>query len=409
MNLPPDKSIIDFIKSHKNDSVAALMLKYGVNDSGFPIRDIAIQIEARNKCKYKLSGFLQNDYFLFPDNLSSEQSTDERVARYHSEIIGEGRNVIDMTAGLGIDSMTFAKNGNNVTAIEIDEKKAALLKYNADILGIKNIRVLNVNSVDYINGILPELTENTVIYIDPARRDNHNNRTYSFSYTIPDITLFYKTLLQRGCRVIVKASPLLDLSSIIETLTDINKIHIVSVKGECKEILIDMSHSSFEYNKRDIEVICVDLNDTGIKYNIGANWEDIKNSESRIIGDKTELKNYWLYEPDSTIMKLPGTGIINILYPELWRMSSNTGLYVGLSYIPDFPGRKLKISGQITKRDFKRLRGQKYNVAVRNYPLRADELRKQIGVTEGNEKFIYGFRMGSTGTSCLIEAIKISD
>lgn len=409
----------EFVSAHSQDDPAKLMLKYGrrnvdrkdshyinqgeirtedygvnhdekeVWEGGIDIPFAALQIECRKKYRKKLMPFIERDKFVFPDNLSGEQSSDYRVADYHACLIGTGKRVLDMTAGLGIDCMTAAMTGNSVTAVELDKRKAKALNHNRNVLQLSDFNVINDDSLKFLES---SSAIYDVIFIDPARRSVDNKRTYSFSDCTPDIIPIFDQLTSRAHRVMVKASPLLDITEVRRQLKDIQEIHVISVKGECKEVLVIAGR-----DESPLRMISADLDDTGIR----SVYELKRESSERMpLIDTIQGFDYkYLYEPNSSLMKFEASASLHQSFPGLIKLAQNTHLYASDEYYEDFPGRKLQILEMPDKKRLKELKGQRINVATRNYKTSAAELTKKFGLLSGDDMFLYMCRAGSKESS----------
>ncbi len=401
MNRPFDLSdkFFDFIVDNSNSDALELIMKHTSEEMGFDVKFAAIQIISRKKTRHKLSDFLNNPRFLFPDSISAEQASDQRVANFHARIIGTSKRVVDLTSGLGVDAMAIAKNGNKVKAIEIDLNKASFLNYNKSIMKIDGFEVINSDSNKWL-----ESTNDSpdFFFIDPARRTNDNSRTYSFKDCAPDITLFYKQLIERGSELLIKSSPLLDIDAILNEFNFIDSIYIVSVKGENKEVLI---HLSPKVN-REPKIRAVDLNDNGVNWTFTLSIPYNKKISEYADSESLSTGQY-LYEPGAALMKLHAGFELCDRFKELKKVSPNTELFISKSLYPDFPGRIVEISEILSKKDLKKLKCERYNVVVRNYPMGAQALKNKLGVLEHNTDFIYGFRIGKKERPILIAGKKI--
>ena len=390
-----NKDLFPFINSHLNCNVADLLMKYSGKEVKFDLNFAAVQIENRKRARKKIPYFLSNDNFLFPDLISSEQATDERVALFHAALIGKGNRVTDLTAGLGIDAMTMALEGNKVVAVEIDPLKAEILQYNANILDLTDFTVINDDCENYLKQI--EINDKEIFFIDPARRDEAKNKTYAFSDCKPDITNFYRHILNNGGTLIVKASPLLDIEAIKKQFTFINHIYVVGVKGECKEVLIELKS-----DRHDDGITAIDLDDKGIKSTFSV--KGIRECKKAPIAEISDLnEGSYLYEPNASVMKLNAGEFICEKYPGLKKLSKNTELFVSNILFNDFPGRIVEIKRNLSSRDLKKLKGKGYSVSVRNYPMKPEQLKRKIGVGESDDMFLYAFRIGEKEKTMIIE------
>lgn len=383
-----NEDFFDFIESNLKSDIHDLILHRTHHD--FPFDFAITQIKSRGKTTKKIPFFLANRYFIFPTELSAEQSTNQTIAQYHSEIIGKGKNVLDMTAGLGIDSMTIALNDNNVTAVEIDPLKTEILKYNAKIFSIDNIKVINSDSIDYLNKF--ELTKYDVIFIDPARRDNCNKRTYALSDCQPDVNTILPLLTFKAETVMIKASPMLDISQIYKEIPKLKSLHIICLNGECKEVLIICCTK--DNCKEEIKVI--DLNNEGkIKNKWICNKSDFKKADNFIKNAEDISIGGFLYDPNAGIHKLNVSSKLCTDFPGLVKIAPNTELYYSKKLYRAFPGRIFEVIERPDKSKLKSIKGKRMEVAIRNYPISAENLRSKLNLKSGGkEDFIWAFKSG---------------
>src|SRR5690606_11971982 len=162
-----------------------------------------------------------------------EQTSSEKTALYKSSLVS-GNTLVDITGGLGVDSYYFAKVFNEVTHCEIDPELSQIAAYNFQALEQHNINCQNVDGMAYIR-----TCENVdCIYLDPSRRDQTKKKVFLLQDCTPDITEIYPPLLRRAPTILVKVSPLVDISKAIQDVKQINEIHIVAVDNQVKEMLL---------------------------------------------------------------------------------------------------------------------------------------------------------------------------
>ncbi len=380
----PDNPIYSFILDNEKADTSLLLLKYHDKELPFSLEFAVDQIICRRKTSKKIPSFLSQEQFIFPDIISSEQASDERVAEYHAELTGSGKVVLDMTAGLGIDAMSIAMRGNNVTACDIDHHKSNALSHNAKILNIRNLRPICTDSTTFLNSIASKVD---IIFVDPARRDADNRRTYSFADCSPDIVKLLPLMLSKANRIFVKSSPLLDITQILKEIPVTSYIHIVCVKGECKEVLVEIAVDTPFHGIR-----IIDLHDTGIISDFMLEKDELILTEAPVASCEDLKTGQFLYEPNAGLMKIRPYGALCSRFPDMKHIAKNTALLVSGKYHPDFPGRVLRIDDFPDKEGLKNLYNGKYCIVTRNYLVEADTLRKKLRVKEGTDKFIYAFR-----------------
>lgn len=370
---------VSFIQQHLGLPGAEVMLRYSAAQLPFSLRHAAMQIEARRRTARKIPAFLANPHFRFPDPLSAEQASDERVASFHASLIRPGEKVLDMTAGLGIDAMTIARAGASVTAIELDESRAKALAENAQSL---NLQAINTDSILWLQNSDEHFS---TIFIDPARRDNIGRRTYGLADCEPNLLTHLSMIMAHTDRLIVKASPMLDITQLCRDLPGIAEVGAVSVAGECKEVYAIVTNTPSRLKIRAAVIAANgDLNEF---YTEGADAQPV------VYADSIE-PGHFLYEPDSAIMKLSAWAELIAKFPTLKKAALNTHLFLSPVYYEKFPGRCVKITDLPSSKELKRFKRMPLNVVARNYPQRAEDLAKKLGVKSGQDNFIYAFRLG---------------
>lgn len=387
-----------FVENHRDDDVYSLsMKKEPTGMSREDYHDALVQIECRRKCRNKLGTFVSSGRFLFPDSLSAEQSSDEIVASFHGSLVaGEGR-ILDMTAGLGIDAMTISKNVSEVTALEIDKRKSLFLAHNSAELGIENLTVKNVDCIEYLKG---SSTNYDVIFIDPARRKKDSSRAYGFGDSQPDIVCNQELIMSHTNRLLVKSSPMLDIKETIREFPGLYTLYIIGLRGECKEILLEIGRS-----RSSLKIVALDLSE-GTGYEIEES--DLWNSVGvRFVDISEVLSGKFLYEPNPSLMKCGCWKSLCQRYEGLRKLSPNTHLFIHDLHIPDFPGRQLQIEKELTKQEFKLMKGEKINVATRNYICKPEELKRRHGLKDGGKDFIYGAKKGGCEKPILMKCSRI--
>lgn len=385
-----NEELFEFIEKYRSSDPASVLFSFHGKELPFSLPFAITQLEARKKTHTKIPSFLVNDKFLFPDALAAEQATDERVARFHASLVGTGKRILDLTAGLGIDSMAMAQNGNDVTVCEIVPDKAQMLVHNSKVLHLPSFKVYNLACEEFLES---NQDNYDIVYIDPARRDADNRRTYSLEDCVPDVLKLLPQILEKAPIVMIKVSPVLDITKLINDVPQLEMIFAVCVKGECKELLLQISKDSTFKGYR-----VVDLDDNGIMTDIKFSAEEFQEIDGKIVNEneasEETLEGKYLYEPNAGVMKLPKKSVLSNKFDGLAQVSRNTPLFISDRHYSDFPGRVLRIEKVISKSEFKQLKGERYNVVSRNYPIGADELRKKLKVKEGKDKFIYAFRFG---------------
>lgn len=429
-----------FIYEHGKENVAALKLKYGSKELPFDLDEALLQIECRRKYADKLGSFVSYNEFVFPTRLAAEQASDQRVAAYHSKLAEElltnmqkgntdepfaQSSFLDMTAGLGIDAMTLANKGMRGIAVDIEKIKTDALEHNTSVLGLDNLKVICADSIEWLTASPHNFD---LIFIDPARRDADNKRLYSLADCRPDVTRIIGLLTSHARLVMIKGSPLLDVTQVMRELPQTVRIDIVSVKGECKETLIicaeksdgnssislsDTSsisvsnNSSLPLNSNStISINCVDIDDEGIR-KISIPYSDLSKRAPVVCSSELLLNPYrYIYQPSASIMKVNAGFYLCNRCHGLLKGAENTNLYFSEVFIADFPGRTLRINTIIDRKTRNAIKGVARNIVSRNYPLTPAEIERKYKVKgdASDRDFLIGCRVGRDNTPVLIDA-----
>ena len=393
----------NFVSDNASTDPVKLRLKFtGKTDIPFDVDFAITQIESRRKTARKLPRFTASPRTLFPTVVSAEQASDELVASFHAGLIGGCASVADLTAGLGIDAMCNAANRPDriVTAVEIDPLKCRCLRHNASALGIGNLRVMESDCLEWLR----EAPRHDTLFIDPARRGENNRRTYAFSDCVPDIIGSLPLIMSRCDTLLVKASPLLDISAILKELPRVDHIHAVGAHGECKELLISIKDGA----KFD-GVTTVELFDDGRVFTLDSEYPADPQRCVAMTGDEPEV-GFFVHEPTATMMKTACWPAVTDRWPELRKISANTHLFISESVAGEFPGRIWRIKSVVGKRELKKLKGERLSVVSRNHPLTAPRIREEYRLREGDGEFLIACRWGQRETPVILQATRhISD
>lgn len=377
-----------FIHTNANADTAKLRLAYASKRSGldFDLDDALMQIEARHKCVRKIPWFLGHEHFRFPSLQASEQASNQAIGLYHARLAGSGQRVADLTAGLGIDAMTISLQGNQVDAFEMDLHRAEVLVRNAYGLGLLDFTVHSVDSVQFLRDN-PGVNYDW-LFIDPARRDADGKRVFKLQDSLPNVIDNMALLLSHAPNILIKASPLLDIS---QTILDLKlfdchwTIEIISYRGEVKEVLI---HISRTVNKNTVRVIDItdipDFPDGDISIRYRFETGEQYGGMLRIADVDDIVAGRYLYEAGAGMRKLRCAQIICGAYPDIQALAPDAELFVSDSLYPDFPGRISIIHKIISGKEAKALQGQSLRVVSSRYPVTADEVRRKYGLREGN-------------------------
>lgn len=377
----------DFIEKHLKDDVRQLALQKFTEDVDKTL--VLNQIEARQLLQKKVPSWASNPDLLFPKHLSIEQCSSELTAKYKTSLVENGDVFVDLTGGLGIDSYFLSEKFKTSYYVENQKELCELAEHNFAVLGRK-ITVVNSDAETFCRDVACRVHPD-LIFIDPARRDVYNRKMVSLHDCTPDVVDIVGMWRAASVNtVMIKLSPMLDISMIINELPNIVKIHIVAVKNECKEVLVLLRP---DYDG-EITIHCVDLSPAGTRHALSLQYAI--NDESAVIPTfATTIKKY-LYEPNAALMKAGAFKLVSQRFG-IDKLHINSHLYTSDNLIPDFPGRIFEVvsSAPFGKKIKKELLKDvtEASVAVRNFPLSANELRKSLNLKESDNNFVFGTTM----------------
>ncbi|MGZ5273763.1 MAG: class I SAM-dependent methyltransferase [Kaistella sp.] len=361
------EEVQSYINANRTADLHSLLLK----KSPFPdisMQEIAQQIKGKKVAQKKFP-FLLKDQIVFPPNLNLEQASSQSTAEFKAKNL-KGKNFLDLTTGFGIDAYFLSQNFEEVTLIEQNMELLELVKHNWDVLGRK---------ATFVNENLEEFLQNDtqkydVIYLDPARRDAQKNKKFLLEDLSPNLLEIQEKLNNISDQIIIKLSPLIDISYLISVLNNVSKIQIIAVKNEVKELLVFLSPKQ---TSADVKIHCVNLESSDPDFEFGFN--DEKNAVSEF---SQPLK--YLYLPNNSVLK---SGAFNTVADrfKLLKLHANTHFYTSDELVTGFPGRVLNIES-IDSKVIKK--GEKFNIISKNYPLSPDEIKKKYKISDGGKTYL---------------------
>ena len=381
-----NQATLDFIQQHRTDDVRRLALQGGRHPE-VDIHYALEQIAGWQKARTKLPSWAARDGIIYPPHLSMEQCSSEATAKYKARMAGKGLRFVDLTAGFGVDAAFIAEGFQQVVTIEQQEKLCAITSENYRLLGLSQVEVRCGDGVDYLHA----MEHADLIYIDPARRDEHGGRTYDIADCTPNVLELREELLAKADRVMIKLSPMLDWRKAVEDLGKVSEVHIVSVDNECKELLLVLSELS-----KPLQVFCV---------NDGQTFSFRPASTQSLSLPSLPSSFFFLYVPNASIMK---AGCFEELAErfQIAPLDRNSHLFVSDSEVSGFPGRCFKIEKitSLNKRELKEALAdiRQANISVRNFPLSVAELRKRLKLQDGGDTYIFATTVADKGHQLLI-------
>ena len=406
-----NQATLDFIRQHVQADVRQLALQ-GCKNPEVDMTYALQQIAGRQTAAEKLPGWAAIDGIVYPPHLSMEQCSSEQTARYKASIAGRGRLMVDLTGGFGVDCFTMSVRFEQAVYVERQPQLCAVASENVKALGLKNVTVVCADGADYLH----QMEHADLIFVDPARRDEHGARTYGIADCTPNVLELMEELVTKARRILLKLSPMLDWRKAVADIeatggARVVRVHIVSVSNECKELLLEVEGrekttgrrvSGTERDVMQMPVVCVNCLSDGTEERFVF---DASSSSNISLSSLLSPLSSFLYEPNASVMKAGCFDEISRRF-QMCQLERNSHLFVADRAVDGFPGRCFMIERvtSMNKRELKAaLAGVTHaNIAVRNFPLTVADLRKRLKLKDGGEVYIFAATVEEKGHQLFI-------
>ena len=356
------------------------------------------QIEGRERTADKLPTFASIPDWWYPVRLSCEQCSSELTARYKASLLsplalGEGKEerFLDLTGGYGVDTYFLSEQFSHTDYVEQNEELCRIAAHNFALSQKSkverqklSIAIHNTTAEDFLLSSPCGEAGWGLIFLDPARRDSHGSKVFRIEDCTPNVVELLPTLLGHSKRLLIKLSPMLDLTQAVTCLSQVNwDIHIVAIKNEVKEVLLLSGGTG--------QITTIDLAQKDQAFVFTREEEQHCGLDIR----DGKLANY-LYEPNAAILKAGAYKLVAQRFG-LHKLDVNTHLYTSRQFIENFPGRVWRIT---EKQNLKQA-----NVLTRNYPLTPEQLKKKLHLRDGGTAFVIGCRVAGKPTLLYAERV----
>jgi 16S rRNA G966 N2-methylase RsmD len=397
-----NQEIRDFIAKHINDDTDSLLLG-AKRYPGIDVPAAVDQIEARRRLKTKLpEWYAVSDNLIMGGRVPAEQCSSESTAKYKRALVF-GDSLCDLTGGMGVDFYYMSRGLSSAIYTERQHHLCEAAEHNFKVLGADNVIIREGDGRE-----LP-IPDVDTIYLDPARRAEDGNRVYEIADCEPNIVELQDELLKHCRHLVTKVSPMVDIPRTLTRLHSVTDIHVVAVKGECKEVLIEQGERRSEAcvgdvsGGADVVVHCVDfLSNSTIEFHYSLDEEHSASAVYSVDG-----VGVYLYEPDVTLMK---SHAFRLLCSRLGveKLDPDVHLYTSNTYVSNFPGRRFVVDDvmEFSSKLLKTLKRRvpKANITSRGFVLTADELRGRAGIKDGGD--IYLFATTVNGKKVIVKCSK---
>jgi len=371
-----------FVQDHLEEDPALLLFKYH-EKVAFDLKMAVQQIAARQKAAKKLPTWSKNLHLLFPASISVEQSSSEQTAAFKSEGLS-GNYLIDLTGGFGVDFFHLSRGFEKGVYCEQQPELFEIARHNLSTIHPDKFEFINGDGLEFLRK--SEL-QFDLIYADPARRGSGNQKLYKLQDCEPNVVEAWTLLQRKSDHILLKVSPMLDLTQAWTELPDIQKITVVSVRNEVKELLLHWEKAKIGAPKK---ISVVDLESGILPFEFAPSAEEQAHSKFAEAGK-------YLIEPLAGILKAGAFNLFGDRF-NLHKLERNSHLYTIDDFSAGIPGRIFEVVQEISpkKQEVKALfPSGKVNVICRNYSTGAEELKKKLGLKDGGADFLIGTKTGT--------------
>jgi len=361
----------EFIKNNWNTDTMSVLLKKSIFE-GISQKELVEQLEAKRKCEKKLPTWFQTANIYYPKKLNIEQASSEKTADYKSQFVA-GKSLLDLTGGFSVDTYFFSRKIDNVFYTEINSQLAQIAAHNLKVLDAKNVTVLAKDGISFLESTKKRFDW---IYIDPSRRHDSKGKVFRLADCLPNVIEQIDTLFKKSDNVLIKTSPLLDISRGTEELQNVSEIHIVAVNNEVKELLWVLKKA----HEGPPSIKTINLK------NVSEFFEFVLNTEKETDSTFAEPQQY-LYEPNAAILKSGAFKLVGERF-FLKKLHEHTHLYTNEELI-EFAGRRFRIENVLPYSKKSLANIKKANITIRNFPKNVADIRKKHNIKEGGDLYLF--------------------
>ena len=369
------KEVQDFIKANRELDPTVIAFK----KSPFPevsSSELAAQIDGWQRACKKLPTWAYSSNIYYPDKINLEQCSSEHTALIKQSLIRKGSKIVDVTGGFSVDSCYMAQEAEIVVHCELNKKLSQIVKHNAEQLSVKNLIPIHTDGIKFV----AEQDDDSLdyIYIDPSRRVNHA-KVFLLEDCEPNIIQLQDLFFQKSTKILCKLSPLMDISSALQKLKHVKLLYVISVDGDCKELLFLLDRNFVG----EAKITAIRLFSDQLQKLTFLTSEE----KSTLIKTSEPLK--YLYDPDVAVTKAGAFKSAAKAF-NLFKLHVHTHLYTAMSIVNEFPGRIFKIENVYSLNEFKKSNTiVKANVVCKNFPIKVEDIRKKYKIKDGGADFLY--------------------
>lgn len=362
-----------FICDNLKSDLTKIILK-GSPFKEVSIQELANQIVAKQKAEKKLFTWFSAKNICYPPKISIEQTSSEIAANYKSKLL-KGTTIVDITGGFGVDCYYFSKHFKEVTHCEIDVTLSKIVTHNYQQLKQHTIVTHPGDGIAFLQNSPKNFD---CIYIDPSRRNDLKGKVFLLKDCLPNVPKHLDFLFSKTNQILLKNSPILDISSAISELKFVKEIHVVAIENEVKEVLflLEQGYSG-----------AISLGTINMLKNKAQTFNFQWNAPAESM--YAEPLSY-LYEPNAAVLKSGGFHQISAQL-SVFKIHPHSHIYTSKNTV-QFPGRTFKVDKVVAydkKKLSKVLSGKKANITTRNFPKTVLQIRKELKINDGGSLYLF--------------------
>ena len=356
------------------------------------VRRAARNIAARAKIRTKIPSWHAHPELEYPGSLPLEQASSEVTALYKQAFVPEGARIADLTGGLGVDCWFMSRYASEAHYCERNSDLCAAARRNFSALGDSSIAVHEGDGIEWL-AQQPEHFD--LIYLDPARRDAAARRVYDIADCEPNLLGVKDFIFQKTGRILVKISPMADISRTLSQFPEARELHILAVAGEVKELLLLLEAGAPQEEPMIVahDILHQSLNTQEMALPATTHHYEFNPSEEPVAEVKyaSQIGKY-LLQPSRAVLKAGAFRLLSERY-HLEKLAPSTHLYTAGTIPEGFPGKCFRVESVLEwskastrqiKQDYDRL-----EMTALNFPLATDALRTRLGIPGGGTRHLF--------------------
>ena len=385
---------IRFLQEHEDKDAESLLLSKALANKGWDTRLLVRQLKGIKTAKQKLPTFYSNHNILYPPPVSLEQASSEVTARFKASII-KANTIIDLSGGMGIDTYFFSLQCEAMIYVEPQQELLEIAAHNFNVLKANHVQCICSTAAQFLEGYT---AHSDLIYIDPSRR-KEGKRLADYKEWEPDIIGLKPQLWKAADKILIKLSPMTDISAVCKELGEVKEVFVVSDRNECKEVLVQLE-KNFS-GEPQIHAVLLQGEEEK-RYHFYASEEQ---QAAPLFGDAL----HYLYEPDVALLKAGAFKKIAVDYG-VKKIQAHTHLYTSEAVREDFPGKTFQVEEvkAYSKSNVTTLLGKEkdFHVLTRNSTVTPEQVKKQFKLIERGNRYLIVFK-GGNGDTMVVKALRL--